>query len=96
MLDEGRKGTIRYSGCRAEEPLAGKVLMAKEGVFGDLDACVTWHPSSLNVVWGCSFLALNSMKFRFTGIPAHARPPPRRAQRARRRGADERRRELPA
>lgn len=73
---EGLKGTIRYYGCPAEELLAGKVAMAKEGVFKDLDACVTWHPASMNVVWGCSFLAMNSMKFRFKGIPAHAAAAP--------------------
>ena len=30
----------------------------------------------MNVVWGCSFLAMNSIKFRFRGIPAHAAAAP--------------------
>jgi aminobenzoyl-glutamate utilization protein B len=30
----------------------------------------------MNVVWGCSFLAMNSMKFRFRGLPAHAAAAP--------------------
>lgn len=72
MEKENLKGTIRYYGCPAEETLAGKVFMAKEGVFDDLDSCISWHPASMNVVWGCSFLAVNSMKFKFKGIPAHA------------------------
>jgi len=72
MEKENFKGTIRYYGCPAEETLAGKVFMAKEGVFDDLDSCISWHPASMNVVWGCRFLAVNSMKFRFKGIPAHA------------------------
>ena len=76
MEEENIKGTIRYYGCPAEETLSGKVHMAREKVFHDLDASVTWHPSSLNVVWGCSFLALNSMKFRFKGVPAHAAAAP--------------------
>jgi aminobenzoyl-glutamate utilization protein B len=76
MEREDINGTIRYYGCPAEETLAGKVLMAKEGVFNDIDACVSWHPSSLNVVWGCSFLAMNSMKFKFKGVPAHAAAAP--------------------
>lgn len=76
MEKENLKGTIRYYGCPAEETLAGKVLMAKEGVFDDIDSCVSWHPASMNVVWGCSFLAMNSMKFRFKGIPAHAAAAP--------------------
>lgn len=76
MINENLKGTIRYYGCPAEEVLAGKVFMAKENVFNDIDACVSWHPASMNVVWGCSFLAMNSMKFRFKGIPAHAAAAP--------------------
>jgi aminobenzoyl-glutamate utilization protein B len=77
LLDKGQlKGTIRYYGCPAEETLAGKVVMAKKKVFDDLDACISWHPASMNVVWGCSFLAMNSMKFRFKGIPAHAAAAP--------------------
>lgn len=76
MINENLKGTIRYYGCPAEETLAGKVLMAKERVFDDLDSCISWHPASMNVVWGCSFLALNSMKFKFHGIPAHAAAAP--------------------
>ncbi|MDR3588480.1 MAG: amidohydrolase [Negativicutes bacterium] len=70
------KGTIRYYGCPAEEALAGKVFMAREGVFDDLDACLTWHPASMNVVWGCKFLALNSVEFRFSGVSAHAAAAP--------------------
>jgi aminobenzoyl-glutamate utilization protein B len=76
MINENVNGTIRYYGCPGEEVLSGKVKMAKEKVFDDLDAGISWHPSSLNVVWGCSFLAMNSMKFRFKGIPAHAAAAP--------------------
>ena len=66
------KGTIRYYGCPAEETLAGKVYMAKEGVFDDLDAAITWHPGFLNTVSNASFAALNSFKVNFHGISAHA------------------------
>lgn len=76
MEKENFKGTIRYYGCPAEETLAGKVLMAREKVFNDIDACISWHPASMNVVWGCSFLAMNSIKFKFKGIPAHAAAAP--------------------
>ncbi|MGE5483860.1 MAG: amidohydrolase [Ignavibacteriales bacterium] len=76
-MDEGRlKGTIRYYGCPAEETLAGKVFMAREGVFDDLDACLSWHPASMNTVWGCSFLAMNSVAFKFSGVAAHAAAAP--------------------
>lgn len=76
MESEGLTGTIRYYGCAAEEILSGKTLMAKEHVFDDLDACISWHPAFLNTVMGMSFLALNSIKFRFKGIPAHAAAAP--------------------
>lgn len=76
MEAENIPGTLRYYGCAAEETLAGKPLMAKEGVFNDLDACVSWHPSFINTIWGCSFLAMNSLKFHFTGVPSHAAAAP--------------------
>jgi len=66
------KGTIRYYGCPAEETLTGKVLMARDGVFDDLDAAITWHPMAANTVWNSSSLAMNSFKFNFHGISAHA------------------------
>lgn len=76
MEEEKLAGTIRYYGCSAEETLSGKPLMAIEGVFNDLDACISWHPSFANTLWGCSFLAMNSMKFKFKGIPSHAAAAP--------------------
>jgi aminobenzoyl-glutamate utilization protein B len=76
-LESGEiKGTVRYYGCPAEETLAGKVFMTREGVFADLDACLSWHPASMNAVWGCSFLAMNSVKFKFSGLAAHAAAAP--------------------
>lgn len=66
------KGTIRYYGCPAEEMLLGKVLMAKQGVFDDLDACLTWHPSSGTMPWAGSLLSLRSAIFSFEGKSAHA------------------------
>jgi aminobenzoyl-glutamate utilization protein B len=70
------KGTIRYYGCPAEEELSGKVLMARAGLFEDLDLALTWHPLGLNFVWGASSLALKSIKFKFHGIAAHAAAAP--------------------
>ncbi|KMY54032.1 hypothetical protein AC623_08660 [Bacillus sp. FJAT-27231] len=76
-LEKGEiSGTIRYYGCPAEETLTGKVLLAKEGVFNDLDACFTWHPAPVTTVWGSSTLAMNSIKFKFTGIASHAAAAP--------------------
>lgn len=76
MEKENLRGTLRYYGCAAEETLAGKPLMELSHVFDDLDACISWHPSFMNTLWECSFLAMNSMKFRFKGTPSHAAAAP--------------------
>lgn len=77
LMDENKiSGTIRYYGCPAEETLVGKVFMAREGVFDDLDSCLTWHPGKLNRVWASSSLAMNSISFTFKGKAAHAAASP--------------------
>jgi aminobenzoyl-glutamate utilization protein B len=65
-------GTVKLFGTPGEEILSGKVLMAKEGIFEGLDAVLTWHPWDENTVWAGSSLAINSVKFKFQGIAAHA------------------------
>ncbi len=65
-------GTIRVYGTPAEETLIGKVYMALDGQFNDLDACLHWHPGSKNRVWPGSSKAMVSAKFTFTGLAAHA------------------------
>lgn len=65
-------GTIRYYGCPAEEVLSGKTFMARDGVFDDLDAALTWHPGSANLSFTTSTSALTSVEFRFAGKAAHA------------------------
>lgn len=76
MERDGVGGTIRYYGCPAEEQVVGKVLMARDGVFDDLDAAITWHPGSTNLVWNGSSLALNSFKVNFHGVASHAAAAP--------------------
>ena len=68
----GAGGTIRYYGCPAEETLVGKTYMARDGVFDDLDAALTWHPGGSNIVWNGSSLAMNSFRVNFYGVAAHA------------------------
>ena len=65
-------GTVRYYGCPAEETLIGKTFMARDGVFDDLDAAITWHPGAMNTVQLGSSNGLNSVKFTFYGKTAHA------------------------
>lgn len=72
MEQEQLSGTIRFYGCPAEETLVGKTYMARDGVFDDLDAAISWHPGGTNIVWNGSSVALNSFKVKFNGIASHA------------------------
>lgn len=68
----GLKGTLRVYGTPAEETLIGKVYMALDGRFNDLDACLHWHPGTKNKSQYDGTKALVSAKFTFTGLAAHA------------------------
>ena len=76
MVKSGTSGTLKYLGCPAEEMLMGKVFMAREGLFNNLDAALAWHPTGVNSTWRSTSLALNSVKFNFQGISAHAAAAP--------------------
>ena len=76
LVETGKPGTVRYYGCPAEETGAGKVFMARAGVFHDLDVALTWHPWASNTVWSASSLAVDHIKFRFHGQTAHAAAAP--------------------
>lgn len=69
-------GTIRYYGCPAEEIGWSKMFLVKDGYFSDVDAAITWHPSSMNRVQGSSTLANLCAYFSFTGKAAHAAAAP--------------------
>ena len=56
----------------AEETLVRKALIARDGVFDDLDVAITWHPWYTNSAWWSSFNAMNSFKITFHGVAAHA------------------------
>lgn len=72
----GLSGTVKFFGCPAEEIAVGKVFMVREGLFDDVDAVLSWHPWFVNTTWMASMLALNSVKFRFHGVAAHAAAAP--------------------
>jgi aminobenzoyl-glutamate utilization protein B len=65
-------GTLKVFGTPAEETVVGKVYMALDGAFRDLDVCLHWHPSDRNDVWAGSSKALISAQFHFKGSAAHA------------------------
>jgi aminobenzoyl-glutamate utilization protein B len=76
------KGTIRVYGTPAEETLIGKVYMALDKQFDDLDACLHWHPGNKNRIWYGSSKAVISAKFTFSGLPAHASGSPEKGRSA--------------
>lgn len=72
-IDDGElDGTVVYYGCPAEELLVGKVYMARDGAFDDLDAALTWHPGTVTSPTLSSSAALDSVEFTFEGTSAHA------------------------
>ncbi len=70
------KGTIRFYGTPAEEDLAGKVYMARAGVFNDLDVCIDWHPHYENLANMQSSQAVVDYTISFKGKSAHAASDP--------------------
>ncbi|MES1216788.1 MAG: amidohydrolase [Bacteroidota bacterium] len=70
------KGTIRFYGTPAEEDLAGKVYMARDGVFNDLDVCLDWHPDYENKADMQSSQAVTDYNISFKGKSAHAAADP--------------------
>ena len=75
-------GTIRYYGTPAEEGGAGKVYMIRAGLFRDADVVLEWHPGNRNSVHYGGMLALNSARFLFHGVAAHAAAAPDRGRSA--------------
>jgi aminobenzoyl-glutamate utilization protein B len=70
------RGTIRFYGTPAEEAVGGKVYMAREGLFNDLDVCLTWHPDEKTRVAVDGSQAIVEFIVEFYGRPAHAAADP--------------------
>lgn len=66
------KGTIRFYGTPAEEKIFGKLYLAREGMFNDLDVCLDWHPSADTRANVQSSQALVDFTVEFNGRAAHA------------------------
>jgi aminobenzoyl-glutamate utilization protein B len=75
-------GTLRYYGTPAEEGGACKVYMIRAGLFRDTDVVLEWHPSDRNSVHNGGMLAVESARFRYHGVAAHAAFAPDRGRSA--------------
>jgi len=71
MEAAGLRGTLVYYGCPAEETLAGKAYMARDGAFRGLTACLAWHPGETTGANNVGGSALDSLVYEFFGRTAH-------------------------
>lgn len=76
MEAHGLSGTIRVYGTPAEETVVGKVYMARDGLFDDLDVALAWHPGLDTEVDNNAGRALNNFEVTFHGQPAHGAADP--------------------
>jgi len=67
----GISGTVRLYGSPAEETVVGKVFMAREGLFDDLDAALDWHPGVETETRNDPGQAMNSFTVEYFGQAAH-------------------------
>lgn len=68
----GVPGTVIFYGCPGEEGGAGKALMAREGLWKELDCAITWHPGDCNeIVTGTCNSCIQTL-YKFHGVASHA------------------------
>ena len=75
-------GTIRLYGTPAEEGGSGKVYIAREGEFKDVDTVLHWHPDTQNRAHFSASNGNKSAKFKFKGISSHAAGAPQNGRSA--------------
>jgi aminobenzoyl-glutamate utilization protein B len=77
LMKQGKlKGTVRFYGTPAEEAVGGKIYMAREGLFSDLDVCFDWHPDTEIAASTQSSQAMVDFIVEFKGKAAHAAADP--------------------
>jgi aminobenzoyl-glutamate utilization protein B len=72
MEKHSLKGTLKLYGCPAEEDIGGKLYMARDGLFDDLDVCLAWHPDYETSVDVDGSQAIDDIKVEFFGKTSHA------------------------
>tara|TARA_B100000575_G_scaffold294447_1_gene310455 strand:+ start:3011 stop:4399 length:1389 start_codon:yes stop_codon:yes gene_type:complete len=82
LIKTNQQGTIRLYGTPAEEGGSGKVYIARDGYFDDVDIVLHWHPSDLNKSHFSSSNGNKSARFTFKGISAHAAGAPQNGRSA--------------
>ena len=82
FIEKTGRGSVTLFGCPAEENGAGKVYMAREGAYKDVDAVVSWHPEKMYMVRTRPSLANVSIVYTFQGIASHAGGSPHKGRSA--------------
>lgn len=72
LEDSGSEGTVVFYGCPGEEGGSGKAYMARENLWEELDAALSWHPASVNEVRTGTNNSCIQVLYKFKGIAAHA------------------------
>ena len=72
LASSDSKGTVIFYGCPGEEGGAGKAFMAREGLWKQLDAALTWHPSDVSEVQSGTNNSCVQVLYKFHGLSAHA------------------------
>ena len=70
------KGTVVYFGTPAEEDVGGKIFMARDGYFDDVDAVFAWHPADKTQADMLTGQAMVDLDVEFRGRAAHAASDP--------------------
>ncbi len=68
----GLPGTVIFYGCPGEEGGAAKAYLAREGVWKDLDAALSWHPGDTNEITTGTNNSCTQVLYKFRGVAAHA------------------------
>lgn len=72
LEESGSSGTVIFFGCPGEEGGSGKAYMARERLWEQLDAAVSWHPSDVNQVRTGTNNSSIQVLYKFKGAAAHA------------------------
>mgnify|MGYP000851561867 CR=1 FL=1 len=75
-------GKVVFYGCPGEEGAATKAFMARDGVFAECDAALTWHPGNVNQVTSGTCNTCIQSEYKFTGVASHAAGAPEKGRSA--------------
>ena len=72
LEESGLPGTVVFCGCPGEEGGAAKAYLARDGVWKDLDAALSWHPGDCFEVTTGTNNSCTQVLYEFRGVAAHA------------------------